>query len=226
MKGKSILWTSLALLAAGSALAEMRTWNLKSGATVEAEIVAFPSMKTVTVKRADGKVYTLQDAYLTDEDRDFLATERAKQWKEVSVDKLLGSISAGHYKKCFVSGKDVSGQILVTLLPAQVEPVLNKRQEQEAQVAALNNRIQNDESIAHKAGSSTQGGKRNGRTSTKPNGKAATQDEDSAKGELAKLKAEQEDFLKKTKASTTLMMRNTGTMYEGFPVWECQPPQK
>src|SRR5262245_42832886 len=109
------------------ATAEMRTWNLKSGSTIEAEIVAFPDGQSVKVKRADGKVYTLPDAYLSDDDRTILDAERAKQWKEVSVDKILASVSGGRYKKCSVTGKEVGGQILLTMLPAQVEPILKKR---------------------------------------------------------------------------------------------------
>ena len=83
------------LAATAVAAADMRTWNFKSGATIEAEIVAFPSPETVQVKRSDGKVYTLPAAYLADADRAYLDAERAKQWKEVSVDKVLGTVSAG-----------------------------------------------------------------------------------------------------------------------------------
>lgn len=210
----------LMLTAAGTVTAETRTWNLKSGATVEAEIVGFPNAQSVTVKRTDGKVYTLQDAYLADEDREFVQAERAKLWKEVSIDKVLGPVSGSRYRKCVVSGKDVSGQILVTMLPATVEPVLNKRQEQEAQIAALNTRIQTDEKAAHSKA------KTNNRYGSKTNARAAAQDETSAKGDLARARADHEDYLKKTKASTTLLMKNTGLTYEGYPVWECQAPQK
>jgi hypothetical protein len=126
------------LLAATTiAVAEMRTWNFKSGATIEAEIVAFPGPDTVKVKRSDGKEYVLPTAYLASEDRAYLATERAKQWKEVSVDKLLGTAAAGRYKKCAVSGKDAGGNILIALLPASVEAVLNNRKQQEDQIADL-----------------------------------------------------------------------------------------
>ena len=93
--------------------------------------MAFPSPDTVQVKRSDGIVATLPSAYLADADRAYLDAERAKQWKEVSIDKLLGTGSAGRYAKCAVSGKDVGHEILVAKLPPQVEAVLNNRQQQE-----------------------------------------------------------------------------------------------
>jgi hypothetical protein len=130
------------LAATAVAVAEMRTWNFNSGATMEAEIVGFPSPETVEVKRSDGKVYTLPTAYLNNADRAYVDAERAKQWKQVSVDKLLGTVSAGRYKKCAVTGKDVEGEILVALLPFQVEAIFNNRQQQEAQITNLNSRIQ------------------------------------------------------------------------------------
>ena len=114
------------LVATAAAAGEMRTWNFKSGATMDAEIVAFPSPETVQVKRLDGKMATLPAAYLADADRAYLDAARAKQWKEVSIDKVLGTVSAGRYKKCAVSGKDVGREVLVTMLPSQVEAVVNR----------------------------------------------------------------------------------------------------
>ena len=219
---------ALVMLLAGSgiATAEMRTWNLKSGATIDAEIVSFPTPQTVKIKRADGKVYTLQAAYLTDDDRSFLESERAKEWKEVSLDKIVGSASGGRYKKCSVSGKDVSGQILVTMLPAQVEPILAKRQQQEADIATMNGRIGQDISTTQHASSEPSTASRQDRKMAKAASTAAKQDESAAKTSLAKLQAEHDDYVKKTKSATTLMMKNTGTVYEGLQVWECQPQHK
>ena len=194
---------------------------------MEAEIVAFPSPETVEVKRSDGKVYTLPAAYLADADRAYLDAERAKQWKEVSVDKLLGTVSAGRYKKCAVSGKDVGGEILVAMLPSQVEAVLNNRQQQEAQIADLNSRIQNDSSAARDANvAAARGGSRAYRNANRAQAKLATQDEAEAKTSLDKLKADYAEYVKKTKAATTVLMKKTGLVYERLPVWECQALQK
>lgn len=213
------------LAATAVAAAEMRTWNLKSGATLEAEIVAFPSPDTVKVKRSDGKMYTLSAAYLAAADRAYLQAERAKQWKEVSVNKVLGT--AGRYKKCAVSGKDVWGDILVALLPAQAEVVLNNRQQQEAQIADLNSQIQNDSNVARDAhAAATSQGSRGYRRANRTQAKLATQDEASAKISLEKLKTDYDEYVKKTKAATTLLMRNTGLVSEGLPVWECQASPK
>jgi hypothetical protein len=215
------------LAATAVAAAEMRTWNLKSGATMQAELVAFPSPETVEVKRADGKLYTLPTAYLADADRAYLEAEHAKQWKQVSVDKLLGTASAGRYKKCAVSGKDVEGEILVAMLPSQVEAVLNNRQQQEAQITNLNSRIQGDSSVARNAkAAAASGGSRAYRNEQRAQTKLATQDEAQAKTSLTKLKADYTEYVKKTKAATTVLMKNTGLVYEGLPVWECQASQK
>src|ERR1039458_8752292 len=129
VKRNSRLIALAGLLAATiMASAEMRIWTFKSGATMEAEIVAFPSPDVVKVKRSDGKVYTLPSAYLAAADRTLpVRPHCAKQWKEVSVNKLLGTV--GPYRKCSVSGKDVGGDILIARLPAEAAAVLNNRQE-------------------------------------------------------------------------------------------------
>jgi hypothetical protein len=216
-----------ALLAAIAApAAEMRTWNLKSGATMEGELVGFPSDDKVSVKRSDGKVYTLSETYLADADRVYLETQRAKQWKEVSVDKLLGTVSSGRYKKCAVSGKEVSGQILVMLLPAQVEAILTSRKRQEAQIADLNSRIQTDSNVARNATAAAKGGNRAYRNANKAEARVANRDEFDAKTSLDQAKTNYTDYVKKTKATTMVLMRNTGTTYEGLAVWECQAPTK
>ena len=86
---KRLIGPALAVLVTATACGagEMRTWSFNSGTTMEAEIVAFPSADSVTVKRSDGKTFTMPAAYLTTADRAYLDTERAKQWKEVSVAK-------------------------------------------------------------------------------------------------------------------------------------------
>jgi hypothetical protein len=215
----------LAVLAVAmtSGAGEMRTWNLKSGATLEAEIVAFPSPDSVQIKRSDGVLATLPAEYLTDTDRAYLNAERAKQWKEVSIDKVLGTISSGRYKKCAVNGKDVGREILVARLPAQVETVVNTRKQQEDAIESLNSRITGDSKVAKSANTSaTTSGNRAYRNANRAQARLAAQDETAAKVSLAKLKADHAEYVKKTKSETTVRMKNTGLVYEGLPVWECQ----
>ena len=227
MNGNPKFGALAVLLAATTiAVAEMRTWNFKSGATIEAEIVAFPTPDTVKVKCSDGKAYVLPAAYLASEDRAYLATERAKQWKEVSVDKLLGTAAAGRYKKCAVSGKDAGGNILIALLPASVEAVLNNRKQQEDQIADLSSQIQDDSSAARDAKTAAaQHGSRAYHNANRAQAKLATQDAAVTKASLDKLNADYADYVKKTKAATTVLMKNTGLVCEGLPVWECQTAQ-
>jgi hypothetical protein len=228
MKWNLELSAVVVLLAATAvAAAELRTWNFKSGATIEAEIVSFPSPETVEVRRSDGNVFTLSPAYLVDADRAYVALERAKQWKEVSVDKLLGTVSSGRYKKCAVSGKEVGGEILVARLPAEVEAVLKNRQQQEGVITNLTRRIQADSNVARNAkAAAARRDTRAYRDATRAQARLATQDEAVAKSNLARLKADYASSVKKTKATTTVFMRKTGVVYEGLPVWECQASQK
>jgi len=215
------------IAAATVTAAETRTLHLESGATLEAEIIAFPTPDTVQVKRPDGKMATLPVAYLVHADRDYVDAERAKQWKEVSIDKLLGTASAGRYKKCAVSGEYVGHLILAELLPAKVETILQNRQRQEAQITNLNNRIKQDSTVAHNANASAaSGGNRAYRNANRVEAKLATRDETEAKTALNKLKADYAEYVKKTKADTTVRMKNTGLVYEGLPVWECQVSHK
>jgi hypothetical protein len=177
----------------------------------------------VEVKRPDGKLYTLPITYLTDEDRTYLDAERAKQWKQVAVDKLLGTASAGRYKKCHVSGKEVSGEILVVGLPSQVEALLNRRGQQESQITNLNSRIQTDGVIARNENTAAaSSSSRAYRNEQRAQAKLTAQDEAQAKTSLTKLKADYAESVKKTKAATTVLMKHTGLIYEGLPVWECQ----
>ena len=215
------------LMATAVAGAEMRTWNFKSGATLDAEIVAFPGPDTVQVKRSDGKMAILPAAYLTDADRAYLDAERAKQWKEVSIDKVLGEVSAGRYKKCAVSGKDGGHEILVAKLPSQVETIVNNRQQQEAQITNMSSRITEDSIAARNAdAAAVTGGTRAYRNASRAQGNLAAKDEAAAKASLAKLKADYAEYVKKTKTSTTVRMKNTGLVYDGLPVWECQVSPK
>ena len=212
------------LTATAMGAAEMRTWNLKSGATMEAEIVGYPGPDTVEVKRADGKVYTLSAAYLTDGDQAYLAAERAKQWKPASVDKLLGTV--GRYKKCAVSGTDVGSEVLFAALPYQVEAILNNRQQKEAEIADLNSQIQSDGTFAKGATAAAKHGSRGYRNANKTQAKLATQDANEAKASLDKLKTDYAEYVKTTKSATMVLMKNTGVMYQGLPVCECQASQK
>ncbi len=224
MKTGLILRASFTLLTGGSfAMAEMHTWTLQSGATVEGEIVDFPNAQSVKVKKPDGKFVTLPDAYLTEGDRTYAMTERAKLWKEASIDKVLGTTSAGRYKKCSVTGKDVTSPILLTLLPSQVESVLTKRQQEEDRIAALNSQIQKDQNTEHQAKPPAGAYGRRTQNSAKV---AATYDEAMAKTNLIKLKSDYAETLKKTKPITTLLIKNTGLVYEGLQVWECQSPKR
>ena len=221
-----IIWMTLCL-APCLAFGESRTWNLRSGATVSGEIIAFPNNQSVTIKQKDGKNYTLQEAYLSEDDRAFVEAERAREWKQVSIDKLLGSVSGGRYRKCSVTGTNVAGTILITLLPAQVEPILITRRQQEDQIAALQSQIQSDENVVHNANKPLPAtGKRAARNANKAAAKTAAQDESAVKATLAKAKTDYDAYVKKTKPTTTLLMKNTGSTYEGMQVWECQAPRK
>ena len=100
----------LLLAAAAVAAAETRTWTFEqSGKTMQAEVAGF-SGEAVNLKRADGETVSVPIAYLTESDRDYLAAERTKQWKQIEVIKLDTAGSGGRYKKCTVRGSGVNGE--------------------------------------------------------------------------------------------------------------------
>jgi cell division septum initiation protein DivIVA len=214
----------LLLAATAMACAEMRTWTLNSGTTMEAEIVGFPDAATVKVKRSDGKIYSLPFAYVNKADQAYLAAEHAKQWKKVSIDELLGTASAGYYKKCRVSGSDVNGTILVQLVASQAEAVLNTRKQQADEIADLTSRLRNG--AGGEQGSGAAGGGRGHRHATRAQAQSAAQAARDAQIRLDKLKADYAQNLKKTKGATTVLMKATGSVYDGLAVWECEDPRK
>jgi hypothetical protein len=215
----------LLLTATAVAGAEMRTWTFEeSGKTVQGEVVGFAG-DAVTLKRADGKTFSVPIAYLDPSDRAYLMAERAKQWKEVEVVKLEGE--EGRYKKCTVHGPGVNGEILVQRLPAAVEAVLNARNQQAAPILVLSNRINFDTQAAQQAKASVPAGASlHGRYGQavrveRAEVKLANQDLKSARTNLAQLQKSYDDSVKKTKDQTTVKMKNTGVIYKNLAVWEC-----
>lgn len=217
----------LLLAATTVAVAEMRTWTFQqSGKTMQGEVVGF-SGDMVTMKRPDGKTVSVPIAYLAESNRVDLAAERVKQWKEVEVVKLEGVMSAGRYRRCTVQGKEVDGEILIQLLPASVEAILNARNQQAAQIADLAERIGNGERAAQQAHALIPVGTRDP-TYDDQRAQVSQADVDlaTAKGDLDHMKTAYANSVNKTRAATTVKMKNIGLVYEGLPVWECFDPRK
>jgi hypothetical protein len=221
----------LLLAATAVAMAQMRTWTFeKSGKTMQGEVVGFAG-DTVTIKRPDGQAFSVPIAYLTESNRVDLAAERVKQWKEVEVVKLEGVTSAGRYRRCIVQGKEVNGEILIQLLPASVEAILNSRNQQAAQIADLAERIENQDHAVQRADLVTPIGAGGDPAyvdavmAQRKQVNLASLDVTDAKVNLAKLQAAYADYIDKTRAATTVKMitvkmKNIGFVYEGLPVWE------
>lgn len=220
----------LLLTVAVAAVAEMRTWTFeKSGKTIEAEVVGV-SGNVVTLKRADGKIYSLPVAYLTASNRIVLAAERAKKWKEVEVVKLEGAASGGRYKRCAVQSADVTGDILIDLLPASVEAILNNRNQRAVRIDQLKSRIEN--MIQARGLADTPVNDSNTNRIYDPNSALVYALDpvrvriEEARASLAKLQAAYDEYANQTKAARVLKMKNTGLVYQGLPVWECFDPRK
>jgi hypothetical protein len=162
---------------------------------------------------------------LTESNRVDLAAERLKQWKEVEVVKLEGVMSAGRYKRCTVQGKEVNGEILIQLLPASVEAILNSRNQQAAQIADLKSSIENGDRAVRRA-SAGDPAFVNAVIVQGPGVNLADADLTDAKANLAKLQTAYGDYINKTKAATIVKMKNTGFVYQGLPVWQCADPRK
>ncbi len=213
-----------------AATAAMRSWTFeRSGKTIQGEVVGF-SGGMVDLKCPDGTTYSVPIAYLSEGDRVELAAERAKQWKEVEVTKLVGTASAGRYKKCDVAGTDVNGEILIDLLPASIEAILNNRNQQEAQINALKAWIDADTAALTRSGELSQDPNHPNVYVPVPSlfffNNAAQARYEEAQANLARLEAAYTDSVNQTRAETIVKMKNTGLIYDGLPVWECFDPRK
>jgi hypothetical protein len=224
---RGLLMIGLLLAATVVGGAEMRTWTFEeSGKTVQGEVLGFTG-DAVTLRRTDGKTFSVPIAYLTQSDRAMLVAERAKQWKEVEVVKFEGDESAGRYKKC-----TVNGEILVQRLPAAVEAILNARNQQAAPILVLSNRIKFDTQAAQQAKASVPAGAspygRYGQAVRveRAEVKLANQDLKSSKTNLAQLQKSYDEYVEKTRSQTIVKMRNTGVLYKTLAVWECFDPRK
>lgn len=222
----------LLLLATSVALAEMRTWTFEqSGNTMRAEVIGFAG-DTVSLKRGDGKTVSVRISYLSESDRAYLKTERAKQWKDVELISLSGVASGGLYKRCNASGSGVKGEILVRDLPPAVEAVLNKRSEQTAQISNLTARVEADKAALHDA-KATAPPKASGDWRIRRVNAAERAPITKASGELklsqmhlAEAQKSYDQSVRNTKAQTMVKMRNTGLVYQQLSVWECADPRK
>src|ERR1017187_4506848 len=134
---------------------------------------------------------------------------------------------SGALQEVFGQWERRGGDILIARLPVQAEAVLKNRQAQEAQIADVTSQIQDDSSVARDANAAaTIQSSRGYRRANRAQARLATQDEASAKISLEKLKTDYAEYVKKTKAITTLLMKNTGLVSARLPVWECQVSPK
>ena len=217
----------LLLVATTVAAAEMRTWTFEaSGKTMQGEVAGFTG-DAVTLKGADGKAFSVPIAYLTENDRIYLAGERANQWKQVEVVKLDAATAVGRYKKCTVHGAGANGEIFIERLPASVEAILNKRNQQAAAIAALSGQIKSADRAVQEAKASIPPGASRNRVyrrayaAERAQLNLEAQDPSKARVNLANLQKSYDDYVQQTKHQTMVKMRNTGVEYKGLPLWEC-----
>ena len=222
----------LLLVATVATAAEVRTWTFEqSGKTVQAELVAFAG-DAVILKGADGKTSSVPIAYLSEGDRDYLAAERPKQWKQIEVVKLENAEPPGRYNKCTVRGTALNGEVYLQRLPPAVEAILNNRNAQATQITTLSNRIETENHAVQQAKatlpSSTQANRAYRRTVAAERAQVDQEAKDvkNARTNLSKLQKSYQDYVKKTKEQATVKMRNTGQEHKGLPVWECFDPRK
>lgn len=218
----------LLLAATVIAAAEMQTWTFqKTGKTIQGEVVSFAG-ETVSMKLTDGKVFSVPIAYLTESNRVSLVSERATQWKQVEVLTLLGTMSAGRYRKCTVHGPGVSGEILIQLLPAAVEAILSELGHRAAHIADARSWIDSKErELRHAQAAVHDANMANLNSPTYYYVKeAAWSSLDDAKEDLPKLQAPYADYVRETKTARTLKIKNTGFVYQDLHVWECPDPRK
>jgi hypothetical protein len=208
-----------------AAAAEIRTWTFeKSGKTMQGEVAGFGE-NSVTLKLPEGKTASVPIAYLSERDRTYLTAEHASQWKEVELVKLEGAASSGRYKRCTVRG-EVSGEILLQLLPASAEAILNNKDEQADQIEYLKSWIADRDKVRRQAKAFVHDSNRAAHRRYRYVIAKEWAPLYDAKADLPKLQRAYEDYVKKTKAQRTVKVRNTGLAYAGSPVWECADPRK
>ena len=211
---------------------DTRTLVLKSGATIQGQVIGIGAEAVTIKKNSDGKTYTLPVAYLSDSNRFELALEKAREWQPIEVIRLEGSASAGRYKRCLVHGTNVSEVILIQSLPAIVENILNSRNQQASQIAALSDRVENREWAVQRADAVTPTTATgdpdyvNWIMAQRARVNLAIVDLNQAKANLAKLQEGYAQYLDSSRADTIVPMKNTGLVYQGLQVWECQDPRK
>jgi hypothetical protein len=222
----------LLLMATVATAGEVRTWTFdQSGKTVNAELIAFAG-DSVILKGADGKTSSVPIAYLSESDRNYLAAERPKQWKQIEVVKLENAESPGRYHKCTVRGTALNGEVYLQRLPPAIEALLNNRNAQATQITTLSNRIESENRAVQQAKatlpSTAQVNRVYRRTVAAERARVDREAKDvkSARTNLTKLQKSYEDNVKRTKEQATVKMRNTGLEYKGLPVWECFDPRK
>ncbi len=221
-----LLWALIA------AAAETRPFVLNSGVKMEGEIISVGTDSVKIKKSADGKIYTLPLAYLSESNRLDILAIRAQQWPLIEVLRLEGTASAGRYKRCLVHGTNVSDVILIQSLPPSVEAILNSRNQQAAQIAALSDRVENREWTVQRADATTPSTATgdpdyvNYIMAQRARVNLAIVDLNQAKSNLGKMQQAYSDYLDRTRADTILPMKNTGLVYQGLQVWECADPRK
>jgi hypothetical protein len=227
-----ILLLASALALAAATTNDTRTLVLKSGATIQGQVVGVGAESVTVIKSSDGKTYTVPLAYLSESNRVDLAREKAREWQSVEVIRLEGSASAGRYKRCLVHGTNVSEVILIQSLPANVENILNTRNQQASDIAALSDRLENREWAVQRADATTPTVATgdpdyvNWVMAQRARVNLAIVDLNQAKANLAKLQEGYAQYLDNSRADTIVPMKNTGLVYQGLQVWECLDSRK
>jgi hypothetical protein len=150
----------------------------------------------------------------------------AGQEREVELVKLEGSLSAGRYEKCAVRGGD---EVLIQLLPASVETILNNLGQQAAQIDYLKSWIENGgkalrhaQAVAHDANLANWNNPYAPTYYVKESDYASLED---ARDELSKLKSAYAEYTATTRKARTVNLKRAG-YYGDSLVWECAPPRR
>jgi len=141
--------------------------------------------------------------------------------KNVELVRITALLSAGRYKQCATARGEM---VLIQLLPASLEAILNNLGQQAAQIEYLRSWVDNGgrvirhaEAVAHDANMANLNNPYAPTYYVKESDYASLAD---AQDDLNRLQLEQVRYLAETKAARAVTLKRVGT-YGTSPVWQC-----
>jgi hypothetical protein len=123
-KTRTLIVSALILSSCTPAPAQIREWTNPDGQIIRAEVIERPDQNTITIKREDGLIFTVQNDRFSDADQVFI---RSLPVVKTFDDKELGEIFRAKFPKIKISAP----------LPLDYEPLARLQKEYEREFGNL-----------------------------------------------------------------------------------------